>query len=122
MKPQDLKFTKEHEWISQDGTVGISDHAQHELGDVVFVELPKVGSEKAQGAEMGVLESVKSVSSVYSPASGSVAKINDKLSQTPELVNKDPYGEGWIAQIKISDSRQLAALMTYDQYQAFVGK
>ena len=122
MKPQDLKFTKDHEWISQDGTVGISDHAQHELGDVVFVELPKVGSEKAQGAEMGVLESVKSVSSVYSPVSGSVAKINDKLSQTPELVNKDPYGEGWIAQLKISDPQQLAALMTYDQYQAFVGK
>jgi len=122
LKPQDLKFTKDHEWISQDGTVGISDHAQHELGDVVFVELPKVGSEKAQGAEMGVLESVKSVSSVYSPVSGSVAKINDKLSQTPELVNKDPYGEGWIAQLKISDPQQLAALMTYDQYQAFVGK
>lgn len=122
MKPQDLKFTKDHEWISQDGTVGISDHAQHELGDVVFVELPKVGSEKAQGAEMGVLESVKSVSSVYGPVSGSVAKINDKLSQTPELVNKDPYGEGWIAQLKIADPQQLAALMTYDQYQAFVGK
>lgn len=122
MKPQDLKFTKEHEWISQDGTVGISDHAQHELGDVVFVELPKVGSEKAQGAEMGVLESVKSVSSVYSPVSGSVAKINDKLAQTPELVNKDPYGEGWIAQLKISDPQQLTTLMTYDQYRAFVGK
>jgi len=122
LKPQDLKFTKEHEWISRDGTVGISDHAQHELGDVVFVELPKIGAEKAQGAEMGVLESVKSVSSIYSPASGSVAKINDKLVQTPELVNKDPYGEGWIAQLKISDPQQLAALMTYDQYQAFVGK
>ncbi len=122
MKPQDLKFTKEHEWISRDGTVGISDHAQHELGDVVFVELPKVGVEKAQGSELGVLESVKSVSSVYSPVSGSVAKINDKLVQTPELVNKDPYGEGWIAQLKISDMQQLAALMTYDQYQAFVGK
>lgn len=121
-KPQDLKFTKEHEWISADGTVGISDHAQKELGDVVFVELPKLSAVVKKGQEIGVLESVKSVSSMYSPVDGSVSKINEKLSQAPELVNNEPYGQGWIASISLSDPKQLDGLMSYADYTSFVGK
>jgi len=121
-KPQDLKFTKEHEWISADGTIGISDHAQKELGDVVFVELPKQDTALKKGQEMGVLESVKSVSSVYSPVDGTISKINEKLSQAPELVNKEPYGQGWIARLSLSDTKQLDGLMSYSDYTDFVGK
>ena len=121
-KPQDLKFTKEHEWISADGTVGISDHAQKELGDVVFVELPKQSAALKKGQEMGVLESVKSVSSIYSPVDGTISKINEKLSQAPELVNKEPYGQGWIARLSLSDTNQLDGLMSYSDYTDFVGK
>jgi len=121
-KPQDLKFTKEHEWISTDGTVGISDHAQKELGDVVFVELPKLSAVLKKGQEMGVLESVKSVSSMYSPVDGTVSKVNEKLSQAPELVNHEPYGQGWIARLSISDVKQLDGLMNYSDYMTFIGK
>ncbi len=121
-KPQELRFTKEHEWISPDGTVGISDHAQQELGDVVFVELPKLSAELKKGSEMGVLESVKSVSSIYSPADGTVSKVNEKLSQNPELVNKEPYGQGWIAHLSLSDPKQMSELMSYTDYMSFVGK
>lgn len=120
--PQELKFTKEHEWIGPDGTVGISDHAQHELGDVVFVELPKLSGTLKKGQEMGVLESVKSVSSIYSPVDGTVSKINEKLSEDPDLVNKEPYGQGWIAVISMSDKKQLDSLMDYTEYMKFVGK
>lgn len=120
--PKDLKFTKEHEWISPDGTVGISDHAQKELGDVVFVELPKLSAALKKGQEMGVLESVKSVSSIYAPADGKVVKINEKLSQTPELVNQEPYGHGWIAKLELSDRNQSGELMSHADYIAFVGK
>ncbi len=120
--PQELKFTKEHEWIGPDGTVGISDHAQHELGDVVFVELPKLSGTLKKGQEMGVLESVKSVSSIYSPVDGTVSKINEKLSEDPDLVNKEPYGQGWIAVISMSDKKQLDGLMDYTEYMKFVGK
>lgn len=120
--PKDLKFTKEHEWISPDGTVGISDHAQKELGDVVFVELPKLSAALKKGQEMGVLESVKSVSSIYAPADGKVVKINEKLSQTPELVNQEPYGQGWIAKLELSDRKQSGELMNHEDYIAFAGK
>lgn len=120
--PKDLKFTKEHEWISPDGTVGISDHAQKELGDVVFVELPKLSAALKKGQELGVLESVKSVSSIYAPADGKVVKINEKLSQTPELVNQEPYGQGWIAKLELSDRKQSGELMSHADYTAFVGK
>ncbi len=120
--PKDLKFTKEHEWISPDGTVGISDHAQKELGDVVFVELPKLSADLKKGQEMGVLESVKSVSSIYAPADGKVVKINEKLSQTPELVNQEPYGQGWIAKLELSDRKQSGELMSHADYIAFAGK
>ena len=121
-KPQDLKFTREHEWISADGTVGISDHAQKELGDVVFVELPKLSAALKKGQEMGVLESVKSVSSIYSPADGTVSKINEKLTRTPELVNQDPYGQGWVARLSLADAKQLDGLMNYADYMSFAGK
>ncbi len=121
-KPQDLKFTKDHEWISPDGTVGISDHAQKELGDVVFVELPKMAATLKKGQEMGVLESVKSVSSVYSPVDGKISGINEELSASPELVNKEPYGRGWIAKIELSDPKQLEGLMGHKDYSELVGK
>lgn len=121
-KPQDLMFTKEHEWISADGTIGISDHAQKELGDVVFVELPKEAAVLKKGQEMGVLESVKSVSSVYSPVDGTVSKINEQLSQAPELVNKEPYGQGWIARLSLADAGQLNGLMSYSDYTNFAEK
>lgn len=121
-KPQDLKFTKEHEWISADGTVGISEHAQKELGDVVFVELPKLSTPVKKGQEMGVLESVKSVSSIYSPVDGTISKVNESLVQAPELVNKEPYGQGWIARISFADAKQMDGLMSYEEYSSFVGK
>lgn len=120
--PKDLKFTKDHEWISPDGTIGISDHAQKELGDIVFVELPKLSAALKKGQEMGVLESVKSVSSIYAPADGTIVKINEKLSQTPELVNQEPYGQGWIAKLELSDRKQSGELMSHADYIAFVGK
>lgn len=116
MDPQTLKFTKEHEWISVDGTVGVSDHAQHELGDVVFVELPKTGKEIEQGKDLGVLESVKAVSNIYSPVSGKVIAVNEELTKTPELINQDPYGKGWIAKIEIKDKNELNSLMSIEAY------
>ncbi len=118
--PTSLKFTKDHEWVSPDGKVGVSDYAQHELGDVVFVELPKAGREVKKGQEICVLESVKAVSNVYSPVSGKIEEINSKLSDAPELVNKAPYSEGWIARIAPSDKSELTGLMGPDDYKKYI--
>ena len=115
-----MKYTKEHEWIREDGTVGITDFAQSELGDVVFAELPKEGKEVVKGGELCVLESVKAVSTVYSPVSGTVTKVNGALSSSPELINKDAMGEGWIAVIKMKDPSELSSLMDESQYKKFV--
>ena len=120
MKPEELRYTKEHEWIATDGTMGISDYAQKELGDVVFTELPKAGKDLEAGNEIGVLESVKAVSSIYSPVSGKVLKVNDSLSGSPELVNQDPYGKGWIAKLEIKDSSQLGNLLDLASYQKYI--
>jgi len=120
LKPEEIKYTKEHEWIAPDGTVGVSDYAQKELGDVVFVELPEAGKTLEAGQELCVLESVKAVSSVYSPVSGSVLKVNAALSSSPELVNREPYGSGWIAKLKIKEASQLESLMDLASYQKYL--
>ena len=118
----DLKYTEEHEWIAVDAdvaTIGITDYAAEQLGDVVFVELPSVGKALTKGGEAAVVESVKAASDVYAPVSGEVVEANDALSGAPETVNADPEGEGWFGKIKVSDAGQLDALMdraAYDQY------
>ncbi len=120
MIPKDLKYSKDHEWISVDGKVGVTDYAQKELGDVVFVELPKLGKEVKVKGELGVLESVKAVSNIYSPVAGKVAKINTDLTDKPELINVSPYEEGWIAEIEIHECSELETLMNARDYQAYI--
>jgi glycine cleavage system H protein len=123
MIPEDLRYTKDHEWIRVQGdvgTVGITDHAQEELGDIVYVELPKVGSKLEQSATFGSVESVKAVSDIYSPVSGEVTEANSALADAPEKVNDDPYGDGWIMKLRLSAPQQVEALMTAAQYQAYV--
>ena len=124
MVPDNLRYTKDHEWIRVDGdvaTVGITDHAQQELGDIVFVELPKVGAQLEQSASFGSVESVKAVSDIYSPVAGEVAEINGALADAPEKVNADPYGDGWIMKLRVRDAGQLAGLMSASQYTEYVG-
>ena len=124
MDPKSLRFSKEHEWVAVDGdsaTIGISDHAQQELGDIVFVELPEVGRKIAAGEVIGTIESVKAVSELYSPLSGTVADVNAGLDGAPELLNTDFYGEGWILKLTVSDPAELDALMDHDAYDAFTG-
>jgi glycine cleavage system H protein len=119
--PSELKYAASHEWarVEEDGTitVGITDHAQNALGDVVFVELPDVGTILAAGQEAGVVESVKAASDVYAPISGEVIAVNDTLEDGPETINADPYGDGWFYKIKPSDADELEGLLTADQYQ-----
>lgn len=119
--PNELKYAASHEWarIEEDGTitVGITDHAQDALGDVVFVELPEVGVVLVAGQEAGVVESVKAASDVYAPISGEVIEINPALEDAPETINADPYGEGWFYKIKPSDADEIEGLLTADQYQ-----
>ena len=121
--PEALLYTKDHEWIRQAteiATVGISDYAQQELGDVVYVEIPRAGEEVEMGASIASLESVKAVSDVYSPLSGLIEEANEDLVDNPEKINEDPYGAGWIAKIRLSDSEQLAGLMSAREYRAYV--
>lgn len=121
--PEGLKYTKEHEWIKVDGNegiVGITDYAQHALTDVVFVELPETGKEVQQLKAFCTIESVKSVSDVFAPASGEVIGANKELSGKPELVNQDPYSNGWIAKIKISNKDELNNLMDAAQYKTYL--
>ncbi|MDO8416062.1 MAG: glycine cleavage system protein GcvH [Agitococcus sp.] len=121
--PTDLKYATSHEWARLDGdiiTVGITDHAQEALGDLVFVELPEVGDTVNAGDEAGVVESVKAASDIYAPVSGEVVEINPALEDTPELINSDPYGEGWMYKIKVSDLAELDDMMSADEYDAQV--
>ncbi len=123
--PDDLHYTKDHEWVKIEGkkaTVGITDHAQHELTDIVFVELPKVGKALKAHDMLGVVESVKSASEIYSPISGKVIDANKTLEDTPEIVNKDPYGKGWIAVIEVSDSGEVKSLMSAASYKKQIGE
>ena len=121
--PEDLKYTREHEWVSIEGTlatIGITDHAQEQLGDVVFVELPAVGDRVEKADAFGVVESTKAVSDVYAPISGEVAEVNDDLPDNPELINEDPYGDGWMVKVTIGDKADLDDLMTADEYRKFI--
>ncbi len=124
--PAELKYSKEHEWVRQEGdnvvTIGISDHAQEQLGDLVFVELPEVGSLLESGAECAVVESVKAASDIYMPVSGEVIAVNEELADTPENINDAPYSDGWIFKVKLSDSSELDGLMDADGYNAFVAE
>jgi glycine cleavage system H protein len=118
--PTDLKYTKSHEWVRMDdegiATVGITDHAQELLGDLVFVELPEVGAELGAGGECAVVESVKAASDVYSPVTGEVIEVNEALAEAPETINQDAYGDGWIFRIRLADPDELDALMDADAY------
>lgn len=121
MYPQDLRYTKDHEWIRVEGgrgVVGITAYAAEQLGDVVFVELPKVGARLEQGKPFGVVESVKTASDLYAPVGGTATEVNQKLVDQPELVNQDPYGEGWMIELDVSDPSQIASLLTAEQYEA----
>ncbi|MBX0324477.1 glycine cleavage system protein GcvH [Halomicroarcula sp. F13] len=117
--PEDLRYLESHEWVRvDDGTarVGITDFAQDELGDVVFVELPDEGEELTAGDEFGVVESIKAVSDVYAPVSGTVTGVNEALFDDPELVNEDPFGEGWMVELELADEDELDALLSPDAY------
>ncbi len=121
--PADLKYTKEHEWARVEGgraRVGITAYAQEQLGDVVFVELPKIGSKVSQMQAFGVVESVKAVSDLFAPLSGEVVEVNAELTKKPELVNQDPYGKGWMLVIQVSSPPETNALLTAQQYEEFL--
>ena len=119
--PTDRKYTKEHEWITADGTVGITNHAQDSLGDIVFVELPKVGAEITGGKPFGTVESVKAVSDLNAPVSGTVTAVNEVLATAPEQVNKDAHG-AWMVKIKVKDPAQMNALLSAADYEKFVSE
>ncbi len=122
--PEHLRYTKEHEWVVLSGgiaTVGITDHAQDSLSDVVFVELPAVGGTVAQFAKVGLVESVKSVSDLYTPVGGEIVEVNKALEGAPELVNSDPYGKGWMWKVRPSDPRQVEQLLGAAAYRALLG-
>jgi glycine cleavage system H protein len=124
MYPDNFRYTKEHEWVRVEGesaTVGITFHAQKELGDIVYVDLPKVGTVIEQGKPIGSVESVKAVSDIFAPVSGEVLAVNDLLANSPEKLNQDPHGEAWLVKIKLSAPEQAAHLLSAADYQAFVG-
>ena len=119
--PTDRKYTKEHEWITPDGTIGITHHAQDSLGDIVFVDMPKVGTEIMLGKTFGTVESVKAVSDLFAPASGIVTEINNELATSPEKVNKDAHGS-WMVKIKLKDPSELNGLLSAADYEKFAGE
>ncbi len=121
--PPDLRYTKEHEWVRVDdgiGTVGITDYAQDQLGDVVYVDLPSPGKQISQLAVFGEIESVKAVSELYAPVSGEVAESNGALADKPELINESPYSEGWLMKLRLADEGEIEKLMTAEQYSDFI--
>lgn len=125
MIPEDRKYTREHEWVQvEDGVavVGITDYAQRELGDVVFVNLPAVGTRVKQFERFGEIESVKAVSDLYAPVSGEVTEVNPRLSSEPELVNRSPYGDGWMVKIRLEDPAELNNLLSAEEYRQHIGE
>jgi len=121
---EELKYTKEHEWIKVDGdtaTVGITDYAQGELGDIVFVELPKVGAAVAQMKPFGTIEAVKAVSELFSPITGEVVAVNSGLESDAAVINKDPYGEGWLIKVKVKDKKEIEQLLSAEKYKGILG-
>jgi glycine cleavage system H protein len=122
--PENFRFTKEHEWVSVEGdigTVGISDHAQHELGDIVYIDLPKPGTPVAQGKTIGSVESVKAVSDIYSPVSGEIIEANQTLADAPETLNTDPHGTAWLVKIRLSAPDEIKNLMSAADYRSYIG-
>lgn len=125
MYPANFRYTKDHEWIQVSGafaTIGITDYAQHALGDVVFVELPKPGAKLKAGAVLGTVESVKAVSEVFAPAGGEVTEVNSDLANSPEKINQDPHGAAWLVKIKIDDPKDVASLLDAKAYQGYVAE
>jgi glycine cleavage system H protein len=123
--PKDLKYTKDHEWVrisGDTGVVGITDYAQGELGDIVFVELPAKGKKVKQGESMGTIEAVKAVSDLYAPLTGEVVEVNPELEKNSEVINKEPYGKGWMVKIRMTSKDEAAALLNDAAYRALVGK
>ncbi|MBP00168.1 MAG: glycine cleavage system protein H [Candidatus Marinimicrobia bacterium] len=121
--PNDIKYTKEHEWVSLDGetaTIGITDYAQSQLGDIVFVEFPDINSEINQNETFGVIEAVKTVADLFAPVSGEIIEVNSSLEDSPNFINSDPYGSGWIIKIKINDSNEYNGLMSSDDYEEHI--
>jgi glycine cleavage system H protein len=122
--PEQFVYTKEHEWVDAKGefaTVGITDHAQHELGDIVYVDLPKIGSTVEQGKSLGSVESVKAVSDIYSPVTGEVTEINESLSSAPEKLNEDPHGAAWLVKVKMTAPDEIKKLLSAGDYQDYIG-
>ena len=122
--PENFRYTKEHEWILVEGdtaTVGITDHAQKELGDIVFVDLPKPGAAVEAGKALGSVESVKAVSDIYSPVTGEVVEVNELLAAAPEKLNEDPHGAAWLVRIRLSDPAEIDGLMSAAEYEAYIG-
>lgn len=124
MYPENFRYTKEHEWVMVEGdtgTMGITDHAQHELGDIVYVDVPKVGSIVEQGKTLGSVESVKAVSDIYAPVSGEIVAINETLATAPETLNQDPHGAAWLVKIRLKAPAELEQLLTAAAYQEYLG-
>ena len=125
MYPENFRYTKEHEWVSVEGdiaTVGITDHAQAELGDIVYVDLPRAGAVVVQGKALGSVESVKAVSDVYSPVSGEVVEVNQELTTKPEKLNEDPHGAAWLVKLRLSAPGELTNLLSPADYQTYIGE
>ena len=123
--PEEFRYTKDHEWVKPEGgiaTIGITDHAQNELGDIVYVDLPKVGATAEKGKTIGSVESVKAVSDIYSPVSGEVVAVNDLLTTSPEKLNEDPHGIAWLVKIKLSSPDEVKDLMSASEYQTYAGE
>jgi glycine cleavage system H protein len=123
--PEDVKYSKEHEWVLVEGnvaTVGITDYAQEQLGDIVFVELPAVGDKVSKEDAFGVVESVKAVNDIFAPVSGKVLEVNDDLPDNPEIINEDPYGDGWMIKIEMNDPEDLEDLMNAAEYEEYVAE
>jgi glycine cleavage system H protein len=121
--PDEIRFSKEHEWVKVTGElalIGITDYAQDQLGDIVYVDLPQPGAALVQFEKMGEIESVKAVSDLYTPVSGEVVRANDAVVETPELVNTDPHGEGWLLEVRRTDASEMEKLLTADEYDAFI--
>ncbi|HEX7360422.1 MAG TPA: glycine cleavage system protein GcvH [Bryobacteraceae bacterium] len=122
--PNSYKYTKEHEWVHAEGeqaTIGVTDHAQEELGDIVFIDLPQPGKPIAKGQSFGSVESVKAVSDVYAPVSGTVIEDNEALKKSPETLNRDPHDGGWLIKVKLSDPAELNDLLSAEEYQTYIG-
>ena len=125
MYPTDMRYSREHEWSKLDGddiVVGITDYAQQELGDVVYTELPSLGTKVTAGAEFGTVESVKAVSALYAPVSGEIVAVNERLTSEPELINKEPHGAGWMVRVRAPDRKEFDALLSAEAYEKLVNE